>query len=328
MRASAQPVRAGEATRGAPAAGRGAAGGDDDGSAYWAWMEKAEGWVRDALEGAAALGGASRALAAALARAGALGAADRLAQRYLEAREEDSESEDSEMFVWEYMEDVLRAVGRHLPEVRRAPEAARLVSAHAQRRCCAGLMRCKRCTRPLRCWKSWASTMTPPACVLDALRLPVLEHGFASHVMRPFSGMHMHMRPSPAQAKAGGVAASAAAHSNQDASESDTGPGWPSDPCACLPTALPHANCTLHARGRPQDLHFCHLHRPVMRSRRQAMRRCHHTQAQTTQIPLRRPSRDLRPRSRRALRRGPCQMPAWRTCACRRPRCALWAAGV
>ncbi len=170
-------MRTGEAARGAPAAGCGADGGGDDGSAYWAWMERSAGWVRDALEGAAKLGGASRALAAALARAGALSAADRLARRYMEAHEEDSDSEDSQMVeweVWEYMDDVLRAVGRHLPEVRRAPAAPRLVPAHAQRRCCAGLMRCGRRARLPRCWKSWASTTMPPACVLDALRLPVL----------------------------------------------------------------------------------------------------------------------------------------------------------
>jgi len=110
-------------TQGSPAAGRGAAGGGDDGSAYQAWKEKAEGWVREALEGAAKLGGVSRMLAAALARAGALGAADRLAQRFADAHREGSGSKAGEMFVWECMEDVLRAVGRHLPEVR-APRAA------------------------------------------------------------------------------------------------------------------------------------------------------------------------------------------------------------
>jgi len=81
-------------------------------------MERTEGWVRVSLEGAAELGAASRALAAALARAGALGAADRLADCYLDAHEDDSESEDRDDFVWSYLEEVLRAIGRHLPEVR------------------------------------------------------------------------------------------------------------------------------------------------------------------------------------------------------------------
>jgi len=87
-------------------------------------MERAERWVREALEGAAKLGGASRALAAALARAGALGAADRLVQSYVDVREEGSDSEDSEAFLCEvHLEEVLLAIGRHLPEVR-APQAA------------------------------------------------------------------------------------------------------------------------------------------------------------------------------------------------------------
>ncbi len=116
--APAQPVRAGEAAPGAPGAGRGAAGGDAEGSPYRLWMERTEGWVRVSLEGAAELGAASRALAAALARAGALGAADRLADCYLDAHEDDSESEDRDDFVWSYLEEVLRAIGRHLPEVR------------------------------------------------------------------------------------------------------------------------------------------------------------------------------------------------------------------
>jgi hypothetical protein len=40
------------------------------------------------------------------------------------------------------------------------------------------------------------------------------------------------------------------------------------------------------------------------------------------------PSRASRPRSRRTSPRRPSQRPAWRTCACARPRCAPWAAGA
>jgi hypothetical protein len=132
-------------------------------------MERAEVWVRDALEGAAALGGASRALAAALACAGALGAADRLVQRYVDAREEDSESEDGEVFEWDvHFEEVLLAVGRHLPEVRASRAALRRPCSRSGAGGAAGLTRCGRRARPLRCWRTWASTTTAPACALGA----------------------------------------------------------------------------------------------------------------------------------------------------------------
>jgi hypothetical protein len=58
------------------------------------------------------------------------------------------------------------------------------------------------------------------------------------------------------------------------------------------------------------------------------MRRCRRQQPRSTWTPLRPPSRGLRRRSRRASRRSSCRRPAWRTCACRRPRCAPWAAGA
>jgi hypothetical protein len=44
--------------------------------------------------------------------------------------------------------------------------------------------------------------------------------------------------------------------------------------------------------------------------------------------PWRPPSHASRPRSRQASPRRPSRSPAWRTCACARPRCAPWAAGA
>ncbi len=71
----------------------------------------------DALGGVASLVGASRALAAPLVRAGALGAAMSLAQRVVLAHEDEREREDSAALAARHMQEVLRAVGRHVPEV-------------------------------------------------------------------------------------------------------------------------------------------------------------------------------------------------------------------
>jgi hypothetical protein len=75
----------------------------------------------DALGGTAGLAGASRALAAALVRAGALGAAASLAQRFALAHEDERKLPYTCLyraaFAVELMQEVLRAVGRHVLEV-------------------------------------------------------------------------------------------------------------------------------------------------------------------------------------------------------------------
>ena len=71
----------------------------------------------DALGGVASLAGACRTLAAALVRAEALGAAMSLAQRVVIAHEDEHEREDSAALAARHMQEVLRAVGRHVREV-------------------------------------------------------------------------------------------------------------------------------------------------------------------------------------------------------------------
>ena len=79
------------------------------------WVPHMETKVTDALKSVASLAGASRSLAAALVRAGALGAAASLAQRFVLAHADQCEGRAA--LAARYLQEVLRAVGRHLPEV-------------------------------------------------------------------------------------------------------------------------------------------------------------------------------------------------------------------
>jgi len=73
--------------------------------------------VTDVLKSVASLAGASRALAAALVRAGALGAAAGLAQRFvLTGAHGDAHEHRAAPAAW-LMQEVLSDVGRHVPEV-------------------------------------------------------------------------------------------------------------------------------------------------------------------------------------------------------------------
>ncbi len=99
------------------------------GSAYAAWKARAQRHVWAALASLGMLVEApGRALAAALARAGALGAAARLAQRYVDAHEP-PDRETVAALVTGALRDVLRGAATHVPEVRAraapAPPAAR-----------------------------------------------------------------------------------------------------------------------------------------------------------------------------------------------------------
>ncbi len=91
-----------------------------------------------------------------------------------------------------------------------------------------------------------------------------------------------------------------------------------------------HAACTLHARLGPDELLApAALHRRATRAWRRAMRPRQDGRARPTSWPAwRPPSRALKPRSRRTSPRRLSRRPAWRPCACARPRCAPWAAGA
>ncbi len=101
---------------GVPATGYSEASGDE-GSAYADRAFSAEQAVVGALRGAAQLGGASRALALALARAGALGAAVRLAKRYACARLAPWTAEEAGV-AFSLVQDLMHAIRPHLTEVR------------------------------------------------------------------------------------------------------------------------------------------------------------------------------------------------------------------
>ncbi len=94
------------------------------------------------VDGVAKLAGASRALAAALARGGALGAAARLAQRFVDAHEA-PERERAAAHARRCMDGVLRAAGEHSPAVVRARPAAPGPTS-AGRRCPADAVRARR----------------------------------------------------------------------------------------------------------------------------------------------------------------------------------------
>ncbi len=69
------------------------------------------------MNGVTSLAGASRALAAALVRAGALGAAVSLAQSFVLLGEDEREREDRAARIERHVDDVLHAVGWRVPEV-------------------------------------------------------------------------------------------------------------------------------------------------------------------------------------------------------------------
>jgi hypothetical protein len=102
------------------------------GSAYAAWKTQAQRRVMPALASLGSLMDESSALAAALARAGTLGAAARLAQRYVDAHEP-PDREAVAALVTGALRDVLRGIAAHVPEVR-APAAPALPAARAGRR--------------------------------------------------------------------------------------------------------------------------------------------------------------------------------------------------
>lgn len=89
-------------------------------------MLGADGELLDVLTCVEELCGTSRALAAALVRAGALGAAVRLAQCFSGAHAE-TEREEIAMAASGRMYDVLGAVGQHLPEARADLQHPRLL---------------------------------------------------------------------------------------------------------------------------------------------------------------------------------------------------------
>jgi hypothetical protein len=101
---------------GVPATGCGEASGDE-GSPYADRAFDAEQAVVGALRGVAQLGGASRALALALARAGALGAAMRLAERCARVHLAPRTGEEAGV-AFSLVRVVLRAMRPHLTEVR------------------------------------------------------------------------------------------------------------------------------------------------------------------------------------------------------------------
>jgi hypothetical protein len=104
-------LHAGQAPPGVRAPDRGAASGGDEDN----WAAHAAADVINALGGTASLAGACRALAATLVRAGALGAAVSLAQRFVLAHE--GERKNSAALAAKHMLQMLRDVGRHVPEV-------------------------------------------------------------------------------------------------------------------------------------------------------------------------------------------------------------------
>ena len=87
---------------------------DVDSSAH---LPAGEAKVKDALGSTASLAGASRAMAAALVRAGALGAAASLAQRFVLGHGDKHKRKDRAALAARHMQEVLRAVGRPVPEV-------------------------------------------------------------------------------------------------------------------------------------------------------------------------------------------------------------------
>jgi len=103
-------------TPGVPATGRGEASGNEGGP-YQDRAFSAEQAVVGALRGVAQLGGASRALALALARAGALGAAMRLAERCPYAHLAPGHGEQAGV-ASSLVRDVLHAMRRNMIEVR------------------------------------------------------------------------------------------------------------------------------------------------------------------------------------------------------------------
>jgi len=103
------------------------------GSPLFCWNRQGNQEYRAAMDGVQRLGGASRALAAALVRAGAVGAAMRLAQRYAVPREV-GDRELRAAIALSRMADLVRELARHVPEVRRAPSCT-----PAQARTCAAL---------------------------------------------------------------------------------------------------------------------------------------------------------------------------------------------
>ncbi len=113
--------------------------------------------VMDALGGVASLAGASRALAAALVRAGALGAAASLARRFALAHRD--QREDRAALAAPLMQAVLRAVGRHVPEVRARLAASPLPACGRWWAEACG----RRGWRPRCCWMIW--TTRAAACV-------------------------------------------------------------------------------------------------------------------------------------------------------------------
>ncbi len=174
---------------GARATGCGSAGSNREQDPHRAWLRQGTGEFRTALTGVTGLGRASPALAAALVRAGALGAAMRLAQRYAAACAR-REREPRAAVVLCTVKELLSAVGRHVPEVCAHPAASRLLLACRQRRRCAGLTPYGRCARLLRCWRTWSAAMGVPACALVALlcfhaSMPFLPH---THALKDCTG--------------------------------------------------------------------------------------------------------------------------------------------
>jgi len=117
---------------GALTKGRGRAhSADDTGSAWENWARDAEVGAIAGVASAARMSDASRALALALARAGALGAAARLAQHWVAACEE-PQREVKALAAASCLQSLLQAVEQHLPEVCAGSAPPRL-SAHAGR---------------------------------------------------------------------------------------------------------------------------------------------------------------------------------------------------
>jgi len=105
--------------------------------------------LMDALGSTASLAGASRALAAALVRAGALGAAMSLVRRVVLAHEDERKREVRAALAAGHMLQMLRVVGRHVPEVC-TPCSTPCSACHAGGGW--GAKWCGRCGRPPRCW--------------------------------------------------------------------------------------------------------------------------------------------------------------------------------
>ncbi len=114
--------RSGGPPPGARAAGGGAIGEDGEGgeggsALYAGWAPQSETEITSVLASVAKLVGATRVLAGALARAGALGAAARLARRFAGAHAA-AEREAHATCALRGVREVLRAAGRQLPEAR------------------------------------------------------------------------------------------------------------------------------------------------------------------------------------------------------------------